>query len=97
MQINTFWLAPLARHGIGERDLFEPCVSIHVGAWILAHEIRRFGYTWEAVGAYNAGPRSTPERQERRRRYAHRVYRFLPGRGAGAGLRRNDRSARAVD
>ena len=50
MQINSAWLPTLSRFGIGERDLFEPCVSIHVGAWILAGNIRRLGYTWDEIG-----------------------------------------------
>lgn len=54
MQINSAWLPKLAEYGIAERDLFQPCTSIHVGAWLLARNIYRYGYTWEAVGAYNA-------------------------------------------
>lgn len=54
MQINSAWLPKLAEYGINERDLFQPCTSIHVGAWLLARNIYRYGYTWEAVGAYNA-------------------------------------------
>jgi soluble lytic murein transglycosylase-like protein len=69
MQINSAWLPQLSAHGIAERDLFDPCTSIHVGAWILAANVQRLGYTWDAVGAYNA---TTPAL---RRAYAERVYR----------------------
>lgn len=69
MQINSAWLQRLQAHGIAERDLFDPCTSIHVGAWILAGNVQRLGYTWEAVGAYNA------RNPALRRAYAERVYR----------------------
>lgn len=71
MQINSAWLPRLSKHGIAERDLFDPCTSIHVGAWILAGNVQRLGYTWEAVGAYNAASPAL------RRAYAERVYRQL--------------------
>lgn len=71
MQINSAWLPKLAKYGITERDLFEPCISIHVGAWVLAHNIYRYGYTWEAVGAYNA---VTPRK---RSAYVRKVQRNL--------------------
>lgn len=54
MQINSAWLPRLRRHGILEPDLFEPCTSIEVGAWVLSDLVARHGNTWDAVGAYNA-------------------------------------------
>ena len=72
MQINSSWLPTLRRFGIVEKDLYEPCVSIDVGAWILAHNIRSYGNTWAAVGAYNS-----PD-PARGLQYALRVYRNLP-------------------
>jgi len=71
MQINSAWLPTLAVYGIGERELFEPCTSIHIGAWVLAGNIQRLGYTWNAIGAYNAVD------PELRRAYAARVHRQL--------------------
>lgn len=55
MQINSTWLPKLKREfGIGLSNLFEPCTNIEVGAWVLAHNIKTYGWTWNAVGAYNA-------------------------------------------
>ena len=75
MQINSSWLATLAPHGIGEQELLEPCTNIQVGAWILAGNVQRLGYTWEAIGAYHAADPA------RRRAYATRVYRQLVAAG----------------
>lgn len=54
MQINSSWLQKLATYGISEKHLLRPCTNIHVGAWVLANNIKEMGYTWKAVGAYNS-------------------------------------------
>ena len=43
------------------------------GAWILAGNIRHFGYSWEAVGAYNAGYANTPVKKTLRQKYIKKV------------------------
>jgi soluble lytic murein transglycosylase-like protein len=75
MQINSFWAEV-----IGMRNwlrLGDPCTNVKTGAWILSRCIESYGYTWEAVGCYNA--RSS----EKRARYANRIYRKLIERGGG--------------
>lgn len=77
MQINSRWLPELGKYGIRRSDLWEPCTSIHVGAWVLAGNIRRLGNTWQAIGAYNA------KSKKKRIDYAIRVYRHLPCESGG--------------
>jgi hypothetical protein len=79
MQINDAWLPALARFGIAESHLFDACINVHVGAWILADNIRRHGYGWEAVGAYNVGCRQLAQSEcaRRRARYIDRIARQL--------------------
>ena len=60
MQINSRWLSVLQPYGIGADSLFDPCLNTYVGAWILAQNIVRLGYGWEAIGAYNA---ATPSKR----------------------------------
>ena len=54
MQINSGWAPTLMRYGIDEQKLFDLCTNVYVGTWILANNIKRLGYRWEAIGAYNA-------------------------------------------
>lgn len=73
MQINSSHLSRLSAKGITEQRLLdEPCLSVEVGASVLAGFVARYGYTWTAVGAYNAG--NSPDRQAARLRYARKVW-----------------------
>ncbi|WP_201278403.1 lytic transglycosylase domain-containing protein [Pandoraea fibrosis] len=73
MQVNSLHLPKLKSIGIDERRLLDdPCVSVHAGASILAEMIARYGYTWAAVGAYNAG--GSAARGVARHQYATKVW-----------------------
>lgn len=55
MQINSWWLSnSLKKYGITRSRLWDPCLNIHTGAWILAQEVQKHGRGWEAIGYYNA-------------------------------------------
>jgi soluble lytic murein transglycosylase-like protein len=71
MQINSSWLPKLARFGISRQHLFDACVNVYVGTWILASNIKQFGPTWKAVGAYNAVS------SNKQLIYANNIYRRL--------------------
>lgn len=72
MQINSRWLPVLARHGVTERDLWDPCVNAAVAAGILARHFARWGWTVQALGAYHS---PQPARQLA---YARRVLAHWP-------------------
>jgi hypothetical protein len=69
MQINATWLNVL--HLNREELLSDPCYNVMTGARILRTCIDRYGYTWEAVGCYNATGRS------KRVDYSWKIYREL--------------------
>lgn len=72
MQINSSWIPVLKTHGLkDERYLWDPCYNIQVGAWVLSQCIAKFGYTWEAVGCYNATSKV------KRIRYSQKVWKEL--------------------
>lgn len=61
-QINTIHLEELRRHGIGADQLLDGCKGTYVAAWLLARQMRRYGNTWFAVGAYHS---VTPSHNQR--------------------------------
>lgn len=74
MQINSNWLPTLRQYGIPREVLFNACASTYIGAWIMAKNIRRYGYSWQAIAAYNVGTLDTPRRRQIGYGYARKVY-----------------------
>lgn len=72
MQVNSIHLPRLKEIGVSEVMLKQnPCISLMTGALILKEMVDRYGYTWEAVGAYNAG--IAKDRNILRHKYAEKV------------------------
>ncbi|AZN35915.1 type III secretion system invasion protein IagB [Iodobacter ciconiae] len=73
MQINSTHLPRLNTMGIKEQHLLQDsCLSVMIGASILSDMMKRYGYSWEAVGAYNAG--TGAHNHALRMHYAHQVW-----------------------
>lgn len=74
MGINSSWLPLLQKKfGITERDLYNHCTNINVGAWVYAKNVRQYGDNWRAVGAYNAN------NENKRIAYAWKIQKKLAG------------------
>lgn len=73
MQINELWLPTLKEFGISRQDLLDRCTNAYVGSWILAQNIAKYGTTWRAVGAYNAGP-GKDKKEKNRKIYVDKVW-----------------------
>ena len=69
MQINSAWAAE-----VGEEvwaSLVDPCQCTKVGAWVLSQCVRRYGYSWEAVGCYHS------VNHGKRMAYSWKIYRSI--------------------
>jgi len=66
MQINSAWYQSLGHDKW--MSIADPCACTMVGAEILKKCIDAYGYTWEAVGCYNASSKN------KRTKYAHKIY-----------------------
>ncbi len=75
MQINSSHYQDLG-HNLW-MTLDDPCQNTIVGAWILAKCIQMYGYNWEAIGCYNSGTGSGRQKQDKRAKYAWKIYREL--------------------
>ncbi len=69
MQINSSWYFTLGKEWWSK--LGDPCSNIRGGAMILSGCMKKYGYTWEAIGCYNS---QTPDKRDR---YARTVFRQL--------------------
>jgi soluble lytic murein transglycosylase-like protein len=66
MQINSIWAATLGKERWNA--LGDPCTNIKTGGSILAGCMKKYGYTWEAIGCYNS---QTPNKRDK---YAKMVF-----------------------
>lgn len=73
MQINSIHFQRLKKIGINSHQLqHDPCLNVIVGTSILADMMSVYGYSWEAVGAFNAG--TSKDRHILRMKYAKKVW-----------------------
>jgi soluble lytic murein transglycosylase-like protein len=74
MQIDSQHHMQLSRYGIKPQNLLtDACLNIYTGAYYLALAFQKWGISWEAVGAYNAGFRRTDRQAMRRLAYARKI------------------------
>jgi len=69
MQINSSWA--LSQGMDWWNTLGDPCSNIKGGAMILSNCMKKYGYSWEAIGCYNS---QTPSKRDR---YAMLIFRKI--------------------
>lgn len=74
MQIHSQNFNHLSQFGITPENLKkDTCMNIYTGAYYLALAFKRWGYSWRAVGAYNAGFKDDRKQELKRQKYAGEV------------------------
>ena len=75
MQVDSQHFPELQRYGIQPEHLVnDVCMNIYTGAYYLAIAFKKWGISWEAVGAYNAGFAKTEKQAIRRYYYASKIH-----------------------
>lgn len=69
--VNSVHLAELAQYGVSRSDLMDECKAAFVAGWHLGKQVRKFGNSWLAVGAYHS---TTPRYRDD---YAARIKRII--------------------
>ncbi len=73
MQVNSAWIEKLK---LNRKELLsDPCYNVMTGAGILKGCIDKWGYTWQAVGCYNATS------NDKKIGYSWKIYRVLKKEG----------------
>jgi len=73
MQVNSCWIKTLGLDR--DRLITDSCYNIMAGSGILRQCIDRHGYTWEAVGCYNAIS------MDKKKIYSWKIFRLLKAEG----------------
>lgn len=91
MQIDSQHFNELSRYGINPDHLLtDACMNIYTGAYYLAQAFNKWGVSWDAVGAYNAGFKKTPRQAARRYEYAKKIHRYYTAIKASKQQRANE-------
>ncbi|HGJ5877625.1 MAG TPA: transglycosylase SLT domain-containing protein [Arsenophonus nasoniae] len=74
MQINSQNINYLKSLGITPYQLRnDACMNIYTGAYFLALAFNKWGVTWQAIGAYNAGFKNNEIQNKQRLIYARKI------------------------
>lgn len=75
MQVDSQHFPELERYGITPEHLVtDVCMNIYTGAYYLAIAFKKWGVSWDAVGAYNAGFAKTKKQAIKRYHYAEKIH-----------------------